>query len=109
MNGDLLLYQLYMQKNVEEQLEEGPLEEATKNLRESKGLPYYALDEDGNRSRKQYKGEAVQGMLTEEEREQAAIKGLETQSQIARFLNSKTRAAWLVNGLVTGETDGRTP
>eukprot|EP00973_Karenia_brevis_P087540 12138146-Karenia_brevis.AAC.1 len=93
MNGDLLLYQPYMQKNVEEQLEKGQLEEAIKNLRESKGLPYYPLDKDGNRSRKQYAGEAVQGMLTAEEREKAAVKGLETQSQIARFLKSDVRAA----------------
>eukprot|EP00973_Karenia_brevis_P016417 2249342-Karenia_brevis.AAC.1 len=77
MNGDLLLYQLYMEKNMDEQLEKGELEEAIKNLRESKGLPYYPLDEDGNRSQSQYEGEAVQGMLTEEEREKAAIKGVD--------------------------------
>eukprot|EP00973_Karenia_brevis_P034392 4744555-Karenia_brevis.AAC.1 len=79
MNGDLLLYQLYMQKNMDEQLEKGELEEAIKTLRESKGLPYYPLNEDGNRFKRQYEGEAVQGMLTAEEREKSAMKGLVVQ------------------------------
>eukprot|EP00973_Karenia_brevis_P022285 3066184-Karenia_brevis.AAC.1 len=48
-------------------------------------------------------------MLTQEERELAARKGLETLSQIARFLKSETRAAWLMESLVTGKIDNKTP
>eukprot|EP00973_Karenia_brevis_P061570 8562298-Karenia_brevis.AAC.1 len=56
-----------------------------------------------------YAGEAARGMLSPEEREQSAIKGLQTQTQIARLLGSEARAAWLINGLVMDRTDERTP
>eukprot|EP00973_Karenia_brevis_P030419 4193874-Karenia_brevis.AAC.1 len=59
--------------------------------------------------KKLYTGEAARGMLSAHEREQSAIKGLQTQTQIARFLGSETRAAWLINGLVMDRTDARTP
>eukprot|EP00973_Karenia_brevis_P068911 9580116-Karenia_brevis.AAC.1 len=70
---------------VEEQLEKGQLEEAVKHLREAKGLPHYPLDKEGNRTdmKKLYKGETARGMLSPEERQQSAIKGLQTQTQIA--------------------------
>eukprot|EP00973_Karenia_brevis_P003693 510987-Karenia_brevis.AAC.1 len=91
-----------MARLVEERLEEGQLEEAVRLLREAKGLPHYPLDEEGNRTqkKKQYAGETASGMLTPQEREQSAIKGLQTQTQIAKFLRSETRAAWLMEGLV---------
>eukprot|EP00973_Karenia_brevis_P088697 12300413-Karenia_brevis.AAC.1 len=88
-----------MEKHVEQELERGALENAIKNFRESKGLPYYPLDENGNRSKKQYHGETVEGMMTQEEQELATRKGLEIQGQIARFLKSETRVAWLMESL----------
>eukprot|EP00973_Karenia_brevis_P060298 8390722-Karenia_brevis.AAC.1 len=74
MNGDVLLYQFNMARMVEEQFEIGELEEAVKLLRESKGLPHYPLDKEGNRTdmKKLYAGEAARGMLSPEERKRSA-------------------------------------
>eukprot|EP00973_Karenia_brevis_P051123 7100572-Karenia_brevis.AAC.1 len=96
-----------MARMAEERLEKGQLEEAVRLLREAKGLPHYPLDKEGNRTnmKKLYAGETARGMLSPEEREKSAIKGLQTQTQIARFLGSETRAAWLMEGLVMDRTD----
>eukprot|EP00973_Karenia_brevis_P084969 11790571-Karenia_brevis.AAC.1 len=47
--------------------------------------------------------------MTQEERELTARKAPETQTRIARCLKSETRAAWLMESLITGQLDDKTP
>eukprot|EP00973_Karenia_brevis_P000927 127628-Karenia_brevis.AAC.1 len=61
MNGDVLLYPFNMARKMEERLEQGELDKAVKLLRESRGLPHYSLDKEGNRKemKELYAGETA--------------------------------------------------